>query len=62
MTVNQTNESSAPITAVVAPSFGERLGAWSEDPFALLIGGTVAISAAVGFVLSGMWIINMSLA
>jgi hypothetical protein len=65
MTKNQTEQTRSSVSIAVVPTFsdrlGERLGRWIQDPFASAIAATAATSLAVGFVLSGMWLINLGL-
>jgi len=65
MTSNQTEKTRSSVSIAVAPTFGDRLGErlnrWIQDPFASALAATVATSCAVGFVLSGMWLINLGL-
>ena len=61
MTRNQNQQTQAIAATATSDQLGERLARWIQDPFASAIAATVATSCAVGFVLSGMWLVNLGL-
>ena len=60
MTKNQSPETKESVEAAVVP-LGHRIGQWIEDPFASALLATAATATAIGFVLTGMGIINVIL-
>jgi len=58
MSNNQNEAMTKSVEAAVAPSLGQRLGQWIEDPFASALLATAATLLAITTVLSTMWFIS----
>ncbi|MFT7221562.1 MAG: hypothetical protein ACI8Z1_003184 [Candidatus Azotimanducaceae bacterium] len=59
MSKNQNEAVTEAVEAAVAPSLGQRLGQWIEDPFASALLATGATLLAITTVLSSMWVISV---
>lgn len=59
MTKNQPEQTKQSVAvAVAAPTLGQRMAQWIEDPFASAMMATAATFTAVVVVLSSMWVIS----
>lgn len=58
MTENQTEKTKEAVEAAVHTN---KLAKWIEDPFASALLATAATASAVGFVLTGMFIVNVAI-
>jgi len=49
------------ITAAVVPTFSQRVNDWMHDPIASAVAATGITITAIGFVISGLWLVNFAL-
>ena len=60
MTDNQSVEKKKSIIAAKM-TFGDRLSGWIDNPIKSAFAATAATLTAIGFVLSGIWIVSVSI-
>jgi hypothetical protein len=48
-------------TVAVMPTLGQRVTDWMHDPMASAVAATCITIMAMGFVVSGLWIVNFAL-
>jgi len=59
--MQQNNVSQAQHSRDVRPSRGQRFAEWLQDPLGSTIAACLAVIGSFGFVLSGIWLVNVSL-